>query len=76
MLRCGIDDREILLAVADPPIVLAPRHLIGIGIEVRAGDMMMNADLGAAQTAKEAFGLVSASFAVAVNKRVVDALHQ
>ena len=69
--RCG-DDREVLDTVAVAPAVLAPIHLGGIGREIGAADMVVSADLRAAQPAKEALGLVGASLAVAVRDGVIN----
>jgi hypothetical protein len=48
MLQSRVSDREVKIAGAVPPIVLTPRHFVGISIEVRAGDMMVGSDFGAA----------------------------
>lgn len=76
MFECGIRHREVEKAVADPAIVLTPRHLGGIGVEVRAGNMMVNANFRASEAAEEAFRHVRASFAVRIGFAVVDALRQ
>jgi hypothetical protein len=47
----------MLSAIRKPPPILAPVHPSRIGCEVRAGDMVMRADLRAAKAAKEALGL-------------------
>ena len=65
-----------MLAVAHAPVVLTPRHFGRIGGEVRAGDMMVNADLGAADAREERLGVIRASIAVAVRLLMVDALRQ
>ncbi len=36
---------EVLLAVGHPAVILAPRHLLAVGFEVGAGDVMVDADL-------------------------------
>lgn len=54
MVERGARDHGLLLAVADAAVVLAPRHLTGIGDEVEAGDPVIDALLGAAETRKEA----------------------
>ncbi len=39
----GVGRNQVLLAVADPAVILAPVHFTGIGSEIWAGDMMVNA---------------------------------
>ena len=67
-------DQAVLLAVADAAVILAPIHFSGVGRQIRAGDLVMNADLRAAQTGEEAFRLIGRSAVVAIGHGVVDAL--
>jgi hypothetical protein len=76
MLQSRIGNHEVLLAITDPAIVLPPRHFVGVGIKVRAGDVVVHADLSAAHPREEAFGLIGTGFAVRIGNRVVDALCQ
>jgi len=45
--RC-VGDCQIKLAIAAAPVVLTPRHFIGIRREIWPGDMMVCADFRAA----------------------------
>jgi len=56
-------------------MIFAPRHLAGIGCEIRAAQMMM-AHFRAADTGEEAFGLVRAGAIRRIGVLVVDALRQ
>lgn len=56
--------QEELLAVVDPLGILAPSHLQRVCLKVRAGDVMVNADLSAPDAREEAFGLVGAGAGV------------
>jgi hypothetical protein len=47
-----------------PAAVLTPSHFPGIGRQLRAGDVMVNADLGTAQTGEKRLRLVGAGFAI------------
>ena len=76
MRQRRVDGNQILLAIVTATIVLSPSHFVGVGREVRPGDMMMNADLSAAEAREEALGLVRASFVVAVAVLMIDALRQ
>ena len=40
-------DQQELRAVVDPPGVLPPGHLLGVGVEAWSGDVVAHADLGA-----------------------------
>jgi len=51
LLARGPNGHHVLLTVAHAPVILAPRHFIGIRAEVRASDMMMSADFRAARAA-------------------------
>lgn len=55
-------------------MIFPPVHLGGVGRKVRAGDMVVGAQFGPTETAKEALGLVGAALAVAVDLGVVDPL--
>lgn len=65
------DLRPVRLAA----IVLALRHLARVSMEVRAGDVVMLADLGTAQAGEERLGLIGAGAVEAVGFPVVDAAH-
>ena len=53
---------EVLLAVRYAAVILAPCHLLAIGLEVGTGDVVMDADLGAADAEKnDSAPLVQAS---------------
>ena len=54
----GAGGGQILLAVGDAAVVFAPSHFGRVGGEVRAGDMVVHADFGAAKAAEEALGLL------------------
>lgn len=70
----GARDHLVLPTVADAAVVLAPRHLGGIGCEVGAGDVVVNAHLGASEAGEERLGLVRAGFVGAVGDLMVDAV--
>jgi len=75
MLSGGVDRYQILLAVADAPVILAPIHFGGVGSEVWAADMVVDAVFGPAQAAKETLGKIGrGSHFIAVRLRMVDAL--
>jgi hypothetical protein len=65
-------DANELRAVGLAPVVLAPRHLAGIGVQV-AADAVVLADLGPAQAGEERLGLVGVHTLVMERDRVVDA---
>ena len=71
--RSGYDHGE-LFAVGNAAVIFAPVHFSGIRAKVRASYMVMGADFGAAQTAKEAFRQVRAAIGVRLGFRVIDAL--
>ena len=50
MLERRVSCHQVKLAIVDATVILAPSHFGGIGIEVRASDMMMRSDLSAAQS--------------------------
>lgn len=74
MFERRVGGHQIKLAVAHSPIVLSPRHLVRVGVQVRPGDVMVNPDLRTAKSAEEAFRLICASLAVRVSERVIDPL--
>ena|SRR5215471_1479105 len=63
-----------LIPIRDEPIVLAPRGLLRISEEIRAGDVMVNSDLGAAQPGEVVLSHVSARAIEAVCLLMVDSL--
>lgn len=64
MRQRGADRHQVLLAVADAAVILAPRHFSGVCGEVGATDVVVNADLSATDAGEEAFRAVGAGFAV------------
>lgn len=54
-------------------MIFAPRHLVRIGIEIWAGDVVVRSDLGAAKAAEIAFRLIGANAFVHERNRVIDA---
>jgi len=46
------------LAVRDPAVVLAPRHLASVGVQVPAAHVVMLAPLGTTQAREVAFRLI------------------
>lgn len=64
MGQSGTDRHQILFAIANPAMILAPRHFGGIRGEVRAADVVVNANLSAADAREEAFRAVGAGLAV------------
>jgi hypothetical protein len=59
MFQCRVSRHEIQHAVANPAVVLTPRHLICIRGKVGTGYAMVRANLRSPQATKEAFGLIS-----------------
>ncbi len=57
-------------------MILAPRHLLAVGLEVGAGDVMVDADLGAADAGEERLGAVGAGLGGRVGLLMVDALRE
>lgn len=53
-------DHQELFAIADAAAVLPPSHFASVSGEIRAGDMMMSADLCAAKAGEVAFRVVGA----------------
>jgi len=74
MRKSGVRCHQIKFTIADAAIVFTPRHFICIGIQIRASDMMMRANLSTTQAAKETLGLIGASVAVGIRERVIDTL--
>ena len=52
-------NHEILLAIRHAAVIFAPSDFAGIGREIRASDMMMLANFGAAQAGEDNFRLGS-----------------
>ena len=72
----GADEHCELVSVRLAAVILAPSHLGRIGLKIRASDMMMNADLGAAHAGEEGLGLIGASAVRrAVFNLMIDALY-
>ena len=65
-----------MLSVAHAAVVFTPCHFIGIGCEVRLGNVMVCSDFSATKAAKETVGLVCARLAVRIGLAVIDALGQ
>lgn len=63
------------LPVRDAAFVLTPCGLLSASQEVRASDMVMDADLGAAQTAEILFSQIGASAVEAIRLLMVDPAH-
>ena len=61
MRERGVSRHQILLAIGNAAVVLAPRHFSGIGPEIAPADMVMNADLGAADAREKRLGCIRAS---------------
>src|SRR5690348_13512137 len=55
-------------------MIFAPRHFIGVARQIRASDMVVCADFGATQAAKEALGLIGAVVAIGIGDTVIDPL--
>jgi len=60
----GIRSHQILFAIVDTAVVLAPSHFARVGGQIRASNVMVNTDLGAAQAGEERLSLIGASVAV------------
>jgi hypothetical protein len=73
-LGVGARDAVHLIAIRDAALILAPRGLLSAPEEIRAGDMVVNADLGPMQSA-EVFNHVSARAIEAVCLLMVSALN-
>ena len=63
-----------LHAVAVAAMILAPPRLLGVAAQVQAGDVVVMADLGPADTAEEALRLIGAGVVAGILDGVVDAL--
>src|SRR5215213_9548409 len=64
----------VLVAVGLPAHILAPRHLPGVEAEIHAADVVVLAELGPAQAAEEALGLIGAGAVIREREAVVDPL--
>jgi hypothetical protein len=64
-----------LCAVVNAPRILTPRAFLCIAEKVRAGNVMMMADLGTADAAKETLREIGTGFAVTIGFLMVDAAH-
>ena len=53
MRKSGVDRDQILLAIRDATVVLAPSHFGRVGVQVWPGDVVMRPDFGAAQAREE-----------------------
>lgn len=65
-------DHKVLIAVRLPPVILTPSHFVRIGRWVRAGNVIVRADLGPAQPAEIGLGLIGANVLVHEHDRVID----
>lgn len=74
MRQSGAGDESVLLAVADAAVIFAPVHFTGIGGEVGAGDLVVDADFRATQAREVAFREVGRRAVVAVGDGMIDAL--
>ena len=63
-----------LIAVAVPPVILAPRHLLREPDQVRAGDMVMMPDFSPTHPSKEALGVIPARAVERIGFLVIDPL--
>ncbi len=61
MRQRGGRDHKMLLAIRHAAMIFAPSDLAGIGREIRASDMMMLANFGAAEARDKRFGSVRES---------------
>ena len=73
--RQQLDDAMRLLTVADPAQVFPPGRLLGIAEEIRPGDMMVMAELAAAQAREIGFRAIGACAVETVAVLMVDAPH-
>jgi hypothetical protein len=53
-------NHQILLPIRNAAMILTPSNLAGTGSEIRASDMVMLANFGAAHAGEKALGLVRA----------------
>jgi hypothetical protein len=53
MRQRGIDDHKVLFAIGNAAVILTPSHFGGVAAEIRAGDAMVNASLGATDAREE-----------------------
>lgn len=75
MARRKAAGRLKLVSVRISTRILTPGDFAGILVQVGAGDMMMLAEFGAAETGKVAFRLIGAGSIRAVGAPVVDPPH-
>jgi len=73
--RCAYYHCE-LVAIGDAANVFTPRHLSSVCGEVLACDVVMNTNLGAANTAEEALSLVRAGAVLRIGLLVIDPLYR
>lgn len=71
-----VRSHKVLLTIRHAAVVLAPRHFLAVGLEVRAGDMVVDADFSAADAGEEALGSVRASLFGRIALLVIDTLGQ
>lgn len=76
MRGSGTGHHQVLLSVAHAAAILAPRHFASIGGKVLAADVMVNANLSAAQAREKRLRLVRASRAIRIAFLMVDAARQ
>lgn len=64
MRQRGVCDGEVLFAIADAPVVFAPRHLASVGSKIPPANVVVDAPLGPAHAGEVAFGLIGAGLTV------------
>jgi hypothetical protein len=63
--------------VGDAPVVFAPCHLVGVGLQQMPADPVVNTELGAAQPGKVALRLIGTATILAFElDRMIDPLHR
>jgi hypothetical protein len=67
---------QILLPIRYTAVILSPSHLGDIGREIGTGDMMVDTDLGAANTREKRFHVIRANAFVGISPFVIDALRE
>ena len=73
--RAG-DYHRKLRSVRLAAVVLTPRHFSGVGGKVATGDVVVNANLGATDAAKEALRLIGAGAVLGIGFLMVDPLYR
>jgi hypothetical protein len=63
-----------LFAIIDTAMILPPIHLCGVGRKVRAGNVVISAELCPTKPTEKALSLVGTAFAVAIDLGMVDPL--